>query len=385
MMLPGYNPTYQKRGRGVLLRSRGDESPALPEALVCLPIVPVSGGRARPGGIQVNTTMKSYVLPGLVVAAAAMFLLRTDVEAQQPSTSRSSATASKAIPRAPDAKPDMQGNWTNATYTPLERPAALKGKEFFTPEEAAAYLKSRLDGAAAQPFDTHYENAIWMTEKQQRGLISLRTSIIVEPRDGKIPPLNAEGRRRAAERTAPRDGVEPVESWLEMELNDRCMYWQHEGPPVLPTGYNSNLRIVQGPQTIVVIPEMMPVARIVPLDGRPRMDYTFRSLRGEPRGRWEGDTLVVESKNFDERRNWRGTSDALRVTERFTMLDPDRIKYEFTLEDPKTWDIPWRGEVALKRISEPIFEYACHEGNYGLPNILRAHRNAEAEATGGSR
>ena len=161
--------------------------------------------------------------------------------------------------------------------------------------------------------------------------------------------------------------------------------WQHEGPPVLPTGYNSNLRILQGPQTFVVIPEMMPVARIVPLDGRPRVGAAFKSLRGEPRGRWDGDTLVVESSNFDERRDWRGTSDALKVTDRLTMLDPDTIKYEFTLEDPKTWDVPWRGEVAVTRISEPIFEYACHEGNYGLVNILQANRKMDREAGSASR
>jgi hypothetical protein len=335
--------------------------------------------------------MRNSVLLGVALVVAA-FSLRADLAAQQPSASPSSARASKAVPRTPDGKPDMQGNWTNATYTPLERPAELKDKEFFTPEEAAAYVKSRQARSVNQSFDTHYENAIWMTENQQRGLSFLRTSIVVEPRSGRIPPLNAEGRRRVAEQTRARDGVGPIGSWLEMELNDRCIYWLHEGPPVLPTGYNSNLRIVQGPQTLVVIPEMMSVARIVPLDGRPRTGKTFRSLRGEPRGWWEGDTLVVENANFDERPapladkgDWQATSDALRVTERFTMLDPDTIKYEFTVEDPKTWDVPWRGEVAMRRIGEPIFEYACHEGNYGLPFILGVHRKAEAEASGASR
>jgi hypothetical protein len=226
-----------------------------------------------------------------------------------------------------------------------------------------------------------------MTEKQQRALSSLRTSIITEPRNGRIPPLNAEGRRRAAEGPAPRDGNDPLEAQLEsaqtMDLSDRCIYWPHEGPPILPTGYNSNLRIVQAPQTFVVVPEMMSVARIVPLDGQPRVSNALRSLRGEARGWWDGDTLVVENTNFDPRRNWRGTSDAVKVTERFTMLDADRIKYEFTVEDPKTWDVAWKGEVTIRRINEPVFEYACHEGNYGLPNILRGQR--KAEASGGSR
>ena len=159
-----------------------------------------------------NTMKKGYVPAGLVVALAGVFLIYTDVAAQKRLVSPGSATSSKAIPRTPDGKPDMQGNWTNATYTPLERPVAFQGKEFFTPEEARAYLKGRLTALPARPFDTHYENSIWMSEKQQKGLNSLRTSIIVEPRDGKIPPLNAEGRRRAAARRAPRDGVEPVDS-----------------------------------------------------------------------------------------------------------------------------------------------------------------------------
>ncbi len=334
--------------------------------------------------------MRNRVFVGLVVAIAMILLPETSLFAQRPAVSAGGTAVTTAIPRTPDGKPDMQGNWRNATYTPLERPVALKDKEFFTPEEAEAYVKSRLDGSGDQPFDTHYENAIWMPEPWQRGLASLRTSLIVEPRDGRIPPLSAEGRRRA-ESNFRRDsggGNLPLESSLKsaqtMDLSDRCIYWLHEGPPILPTGYNSNLRIVQAPQTFVVIPEMMPVARVVPLDGQLRLGSTFRTLRGEPRGWWEGETLVVESTNFDERRDWRGASDALKVTERFTMLDPETINYEFTIEDPKTWDVPWKGQVPLRRISEEIFEYACHEGNYGLANILRGQRKTELEATGGS-
>lgn len=329
--------------------------------------------------------MRNRVLVGLIAAAVAASLAQADLRAQRPAASTGTATASKVIPRSADGKPDMHGDWTNATYTPLERPATMKDKEFFTPEEAAAFVKSRADRAADQPFDTHYENAIWMTEKRPRGLASLRTSIIFEPRDGKIPPVNAEGRRRMAEREAARKDIGPLDSAQTMDLSDRCIYWLHEGPPVLPTGYNSNLRIVQAPQTFVVMPEMMPAARLVPLDGRRQTSDTLRSLRGYSHGWWEGDTLVVETTNFDERRDWRGTSGALKVTERFTMVDPDTIRYEFTVDDPKTWDVPWKGEVALRRMSEPIFEYACHEGNYGLPNILRGQRTAEAEGDGGSR
>ena len=272
----------------------------------------------------------------------------------------------------------MQGDWTNATYTPLERPDALRDKEFFTPAEAAAYEKRRQQDLIDQPVDTHYEDVIWMSERQIKALTSLRTSIINDPRDGRIPPLNAEGRRRAAERA--RRNPDPLVSAQTMDLSDRCIYWPHEGPPILPTGYNSNLRIVQAPQTFVVIPEMMPVARIVPLDGRPRIGDTFRTHRGESRGWWQGDTLVVETVGFTETREWRDASEGVKVTERFTMIDRDTIRYEFTVEDPQTWDVPWSGEVTVRRLNESVFEYACHEGNYGLPNILRGQRKAENEA-----
>jgi hypothetical protein len=318
------------------------------------------------------------------MVAAVLMLLSGNMGAQRPPHT-SDGAGSKAIPRAADGKPDLQGNWTNATYTPLERPEALKEKEFFTPEEAAVYAKRRQDAQSRQAVDTHYENAIWMTEKRQRSLASLRTSIIVVPHDGRIPPMNAEGRRRAAAHAAARKELDPLASVQGMDLSDRCIYWLHEGPPILPTGYNSNLRIVQAPGTFVVMPEMMGVARIVPLGGQPHVNQALKSLRGESRGSWEADTLVVESTNFDERRDWRGTSDALKVTERFTMVDPDTIKYEFSIDDPKTWDIPWKGEVVMTRITEPIFEYACHEGNYGVSNILRGQRKVEAETIGDSR
>lgn len=318
------------------------------------------------------------------MVAGVLMLLSADMGAQRPP--QTSAThGPQGIPRTGDGKPDLQGDWTNATFTPLERPEALKDKEFFTPDEAAAYEKRRQEAVSQQPVDTHYENAIWMAEKRQRTLSSLRTSLIVEPRDGRVPPLNAEGRRRAAAHAAARKALDPLASVQAMDLSDRCVYWLHEGPPILPTGYNSNLRIVQAPGTFVVMPEMMGVARIVPLGGQPRVSQALKSLRGESRGWWEADTVVVETSNFDERRDWRGTSEALKVTERFTMVDADTIKYEFLVDDPRTWDSPWKGEVIMTRITEPIFEYACHEGNYGVSNILRGQRKVEAETTGESR
>jgi hypothetical protein len=318
------------------------------------------------------------VVPAVVVAAVLLNSFEGAGQSQPGARARDAAAVGASIPRMPDGRPDMQGYWTNATYTPFERPAELKDREFFTAEEAAAYARRRLDDLHDQPIDTHYEDAIWMSERQPRGMTSLRTSIVVEPKDGRVPQMNAEGRRRAAERAAARKGVDPFESAQTRGLSERCIYWAHEGPPIVPTGYNSNLQIYQSAGEFVLIPEMMPYARVVPLDGRPRPGAAFRYNRGISRGRWDGDTMVIETANFNEDRNWRGTSDALAVTERLTMTDADTILYEFTINDPKTWDVPWKGEVTVRRIAEPVYEYACHEGNYGIRNILSAQRAAEA-------
>ena len=282
-------------------------------------------------------------------------------------------------PRTADGKPDMQGYWTNATYTPVERPAEFKDREFFTVAEAADYAKRAQDRFLSQPDDDpHYDNSIWMVEKGLKGVSSLRTSIVTEP-DGRIPPVNAEGRKRAEERAAARKKVDVMASAQNRGISERCIYWNHEGPPLMPTGYNSNLQIYQSPGEFVVIPEMMPAARVVPLDGRAHVRTSIRTLHGDSRGRWDGDTMVIETTNFTDRTAFRGSSEHLKVTERFTFVDANTIRYQFTVEDPHTWDRPWSGEYPITRIKEPIYEYACHEGNYGMPNILRSQRNVEAQ------
>jgi hypothetical protein len=316
---------------------------------------------------------------GLMCAAA---LATTGALAQSPApaAARPAAVAAKPIPRLADGKPDFQGQWANATYTPLERPPALKDKEFFTQAEAEKYLKERVNDFEDQDDSVpHYDDVLWMLEgNRAKGLTGLRTSIITEPKDGRIPPMNEAGRKRAADRQASRKGIDPFESAQTRGISERCIYWQHEGPPILPTGYNSNLQIFQAPNTFVVIPEMMPVARIVPLSATPRIPATFQYNRGDSRGWWDGDTMVVETANFNDTRNWRNASNELKVTERYTMVDADTIRYEFTIVDPKTWDVPWKGEYLMHRFKEPIFEYACHEGNYGIVNILNGARAEEA-------
>ena len=329
---------------------------------------------------------------GCAFAVVSLALLTSlDLNGQSGTASSAAQTrakaAPKAIPRTPEGKPDMQGEWTNQTFTPLERPAQYKDKQFFTAEEAEAVAKKGIEDVKDVPrgeevksdADIHYDDGIWLLEHYEKGAM-LRTSIITDPPDGRIPALTAEAQKRNQARAAARKGIGPFDSAQARGLSERCIYWAHEGPPILPTGYNSNLQIHQGPQTFVVIPEMMPVARIVPLDGRPKLGTNVRGYRGDSRGRWDGDTMVVETTNYFEKTAWRNAGANLKVTERFTMTSPKTIRYQFTVDDPTTWTRPWSGEYEMTRIDGPIYEYACHEGNYGLPSILKGARLAEEAA-----
>jgi hypothetical protein len=325
--------------------------------------------------------------------AAASFLLVASPELKSQSGTSSAAAAARAkaaarnIPRTPDGKPDMQGEWTNQTFTPLERPAQYKDKQFFTAEEAEAFAKKGIEDVREVPrgeevksdADIHYDDGIWLLEHYEKGAM-LRTSIITDPPDGRIPAITPEGQKRNQARAAARKGIGQFDSAQARSLSERCIYWAHEGPPILPTGYNSNVRIVQAPATFVLQHEMMPVARVIPLDGRPKLSPVLRAYRGESRGRWEGDTMVIETTNYSEKTVWRNSSENLKVTERLTMTSPKTIHYQFTVEDPTTWTRPWSGDYEMTRIDGPIIEYACHEGNYQLPSILKGARLAEAQA-----
>lgn len=301
--------------------------------------------------------------------------------AQAPQPAKPERAGQPAVPRTAQGTPDLQGTWSNQTYTPLERPAEFKGREFFTPQEAAEFSRRATERFLSQPDDdAHYDNSIWMSEKQPRGVSSMRTSIVVDPPDGRLPPMNAEGRARQEARAAARKLVGTFDSAQARGLSERCIFWAHQGPPLMPTGYNSNVEIVQAPGTVAFIPEMMPMARVVSLGAQPHVGRAVRGLQGDSRGRWEGDTLVVETTNFTDRTAFRGSSEHLTVTERFTMIDADTIRYQFTVEDPHTWDKAWAGEYPMRRTPDTRYEYACHEGNYGMPNILRGQRADEARA-----
>ena len=284
--------------------------------------------------------------------------------------------------------PSLDGYWTNDTYTPLERPAELGDKEFFTRDEAAAFIKSRTDKLLAQPKDDiHYDDAIWQGEnyaKQEH----LRTSLIVQPRNGKLPSLTREGQRRLAHQQATQRATASVDSAQSRSLAERCISWGNVGPPMIPPTYYANLQIMQTGDQVVIRHELMDGVRVIHMDGRPHPGPSVQWLAGHSTGRWQGQTLVVDTTNFTERTNFRGSpqntrqdifaTERLHVIERFTPSDANTIRYEFTVEDPDTWTVPWAGEMSMRRIEGPIYEYACHEGNYGLANILRGARVAES-------
>jgi hypothetical protein len=208
---------------------------------------------------------------------------------------------------------------------------------------------------------------------------NLRTSLIVDPPTGRLPERTAEGVRRAAERRAAREARGGQYDRAEnLPLGARCIITGSAGPPMLNAGYNANFHIVQGRDHVMILIEQLHNARIIPVDNRPQAPEATRQWMGVPRGRWEGDTLVVETTNINGKNPFNGSSDRMRVTERFTRVADDTILYRFTVDDPLTWDRPWTAEMPMRSTIGPLFEHACHEGNYAMTNLLRAERTWEA-------
>jgi hypothetical protein len=289
-------------------------------------------------------------------------------------------------PRTPDGQPDLQGFWTNATYTPLERPDSVN-KAFYTPEEAEAAIKQaiRRESAQTEPgtvADVHYDFSQFGLDRSQSTFVrNLRTSLIVDPSDGKIPPVTAEGKRRLAERAE--EAKKLGGRWDSAEsnqLDDRCLIMAGPGPPMMDAAYNSNYHIVQAPGYVMILTEMIHDARMIPLDGRARPDAKVRQWMGVSRGRWEGETLVIETTNFNGKNPFRGSTENMKVIERLTRVADDTIEYKFTIDDASMWARPWSAESAMKKTVGPIFEHACHEGNFGLYNTLVGARLEEKRA-----
>jgi hypothetical protein len=284
--------------------------------------------------------------------------------------------------RTPWGDPDLQGLWTNATITPLERPADLAGKSVLTQQEAADYEKrtnqardadSRAGGTEADLGRAY--NQFWY-DRGTKVVETRRTSLITDPPDGRVPALTPEAQKRADARAAARKRS-PADGPEDRSLPERCILWPTAGPPMLPSGYNNNYQILQTPGYVVILIEMIHDVRIIPLDGRPHTPPDIRQWTGDSRGRWDGNTLVVTTTNFTDKTNFRGASEKLRLVERLTRADADTLNYEFTVEDPSAFTKPWSVAVPMSKTDGPIYEYACHEGNYGMTNLLSGARAQE--------
>jgi len=302
--------------------------------------------------------------------------------AAQPAPS-SAPSKTWTLPRTPDGQPDLQGFWSNVSITPLERPAEYGGREFLTDRELAENEKKAEQPRSVESLGgtiAHYDFLQFGLDlTQAKRALNRRTSLIIDPLDGRIPPLLAEAKKRAAERSEERKKHGLYDGPETRTLSERCIFMA-EGPPMLPEAYNSNLQIQQGPGYVAILQEEIHDVRIIPLDGRPHAGPNIRQYMGDSRGRWEGDTLVVDTTNFTDKTNFEGSSENLHVIERFRLLDPDTILYEFTVDDPHTWARPWTAQLPVTRIPGPIYEFACHEGNYGLANTLRGAREQERAA-----
>jgi hypothetical protein len=315
------------------------------------------------------------------------------VMAQRPAAA--APAAGWKAPRTPDGRPDLQGVWSFATLTPLERPKELADKAVLTAEEAAAFVKLQMErqnrdnrsAQARQDIEGAYNNFWWDWGSDVIG--TRRTSLIVDPPDGRIPPLTPEAQKRAAG-PRPRPATERValgavvDNPEDLGLSERCIVGFSSGPPILANAYNNNLQIVQTPSHFVIHTEMIHEARIVPLDKRPPLPAHMWQWLGDSRGRWEGDTFVIETSNFTDKSSFsgnligrNGSTAKMTLVERLTRVADDTLLYEFTVSDPATWTRPWTVQLPMTRTSEQIFEYACHEGNYSMPGMMKGARAME--------
>lgn len=296
-----------------------------------------------------------------------------------------------AVPRTPDGKPDLEGVWTNATLTPLERPASMAGKPTLTDAEATAWEKkskddeAKYDGKADNPIadalgsgGTGGYNALFVDHGTELARVDgvKRTSLIIDPPDGKVPPITPEGRAR---NMALMRSFSKFDSVKDRPLGERCLvaFGSSSGPPMLPVLYNNNYQIVQTPDYVMILVEMVHDARIIRMNAT-HAPPSVRQWFGDSIGHWEGDTLVVDTTNFNNQTRFRGSSENLHVIERFTRVDQNTILYRATIDDPTTFSKAWTIEYPFTATKGPIYEYACHEGNYAMTDILGGARKADA-------
>jgi len=333
----------------------------------------------------------------LAVVAVIVSLAAVSVAGQAAATKAKTTAATKSWtpPRLADGHPDLQGIWDFRTVTPMERPSEFADKPVLTDQEAAKFERQAVEarnadinrdktasagiinGAPATTDVALAYNDFWW-DRGTKVVGTKRTSLILDPPDGKIPPLTPEGTKRLAALDAARE--RPAEGPEDRGVGERCILGFNSGPPMAPAAYNQNVHLVQTRDHIVLLNEMVHNARIVPLDTRPH--GPIRQWVGDSRGHWEGDTLVVDTRNFYNVTAFRGSSPNLHLIERFTRVDADILLYEFTVDDPTTWTKPWTAQIPMIRTDGPIFEYACHEGNYAMVGLLRGARAVETAAPG---
>ena len=291
--------------------------------------------------------------------------------------------------RTPDGHPDLQGVWNFSTATPMERPEDLAGQETLTPEEAAAWEQQLAEQRAANESEREdaplgarlgYSVRVWF--EHGHTLSEQRTSLVIDPPNGRIPAVRPEVAARAELRSLLRG--RHAHGPEDRGASERCLLGFNSGPPMTPSAYNNNVQLFQTADHVVILNEMVHNARVVPLDGRPHLPAHLRQWVGDSRASWDGDTLVIETRNFLGETSLRGSSANLRLVERFTRAGADTLIYEFTVNDPTSWTRPWTAQVRMTRTDEPLYEYACHEGNYSMPSSLSGARAMEArEAAAG--
>jgi hypothetical protein len=316
-----------------------------------------------------------YLLLGLLVPVT------LTAQAQKSAAPKSAATKSAAkptaIPRTADGKPDLQGTWDFAQLTPFERPDALAGKSsFVSDDEAEEFAQEtqakkpnmdRRDGGAAADVERAYNDFWWDFGSR----VAKQTSLVVDPPSGRVPPLTEAARKRAEERRGQGQRYDNVE---ERPLAERCILGFNSGPPMVPSAYNNNMQLVQTRDFVMIHNEMIHSARVIDLRRQTHVSKDVRPLTGDSIGHWEGDTLVVDTTNFQKEGGFRGASANMHLVERFSLDDQNTLRYNFTVDDAATWTSPWTASIPMARSSEQMFEYACHEANYGLENVLKGGR-----------
>jgi hypothetical protein len=334
---------------------------------------------------------RSVISTGALGALSAVLLLaQTPASGQAVTPAAKTAPAGKAWtpPHTPDGKPDLQGVWGNATLTPLERPKKLGSKEFYTDEEFAELTKRVRQGIVGEEADLgaaadqklRYDLSVYGFDLTKAKFASnKRTSLIVGP-EGVVPPMLPEARKRNAERAAKNKGHE-FDSYENRPLSERCILMAQERIPMIPGADDNNLlQIIQGPGYVTLLHEIDHSTRVIPTDGRPHIAENIRQYQGDSVGHWEGNTLVVDTTNFTALSAFRGSGEKLHLIERFSRADDNTLTYQFTAEDPTTWDKPWTAEIPMSKAKGPVYEWACHEGNSMIVTILKGARVTEEQA-----